>query len=44
MYLQTAHKLAAILRLLFCLNRFTQHPEKSEAMLICKTRVMGPSA
>ena len=26
------------------LNRLTPHPEKSEAMLICKTRATGPVA
>ena len=26
----------------YILNRLTPHPQKSEAMLICKTRAMGP--
>ena len=28
----------------YILNRLTPHPQKSEAMLICKTRPMGPVA
>ena len=28
----------------WCLNRLTPHPQKSEAMLICKTLPMGPVA